>query len=107
MRVEILTVEGCPHAETTRELVQQAVRLEAADAVIDCIEVNTSELAQRVRFLGSPSVRIDGEDVERPANMRNTYGLMCRTYFGANGPAGTPPIELIRAAIRRRAGRGT
>lgn len=103
MRVEILTVQGCPHAEATRDLVHEAVRREKVEAAISCIEVNSAEAAQQVRFLGSPSVRIDGEDVEHRANERSAYGLMCRTYRDASGVAGIPSIELLRTAIRRRA----
>jgi hypothetical protein len=102
MRIEVLTFEGCPNANTTRELVLQALRLEAVDAPIDFIEVDSPEVAQHVRFLGSPSVRVDGEDVEPSANRRAGYGLMCRTYRYGTGAFGTPSIEMIRAAIRRR-----
>jgi hypothetical protein len=102
MHIEILTFEGCPHAGATLELVKEAVRSEAVDAEIEFVEVGTPDLAQRLRFLGSPSVRIDGEDVEWPANDRTAYGLMCRTYLGGREVAGTPSIAMIRAAIRRR-----
>jgi hypothetical protein len=102
MRIEILTFEGCPHAGAARELVQKAVHLETADAAIDVIAVETIEAAQHLRFLGSPSVRVDGADVEPSANDRNAYGLICRTY-GGDGAAGTPSIEMIRIAIRRAA----
>lgn len=103
MRVEILTFEGCPNAGATHELVRQALHLEAVDAVVDHIEVDSVEAAQRVRFLGSPSVRVDGQDVEPSANHRAGYGLACRTYNSGAGALGTPSIEMIRTAIHRRA----
>jgi hypothetical protein len=103
MRIEVLTFEGCPNAAATRDLVRQAVRLEAVDAAVDFIEVDSLEVAQRARFLGSPSVRVDGEDVERSAKHRTGYGLMCRTYSYGAGAFGTPSIEMIRTAIRSRA----
>ena len=100
MRIEILTFEGCPYAGAARELVHKAVRLEAADAAIHVIAVETPEAAHRLRFLGSPSVRVDGVDVEPSANDRTAYGLMCRTYNCDGELVGTPSIETIRAAIR-------
>ncbi|MHB8433092.1 MAG: DF family (seleno)protein [Candidatus Tyrphobacter sp.] len=106
MRVEVLTFEGCPNAEATRDLVRQAMRLEGVDAAVDCVEVNSPEAARDARFLGSPSVRIEGEDVEPSASERTAYGLMCRTYQCATGVSGTPSIETIRAAIRRHAPAG-
>jgi len=102
MRIEILTFEGCPNTDATRELVRQAVRLAAVDAEIEYVKVETQELAERLRFLGSPSVRVDGDDVELSANGRTSYGLMCRTYAYGPKVAGTPTIAMIRAAILRR-----
>jgi hypothetical protein len=109
VRVEVLTFEGCANAEAIGELVRQALRLEAVDDSIDFIEVNSPEAARRIRFLGSPSVRVDGVDVEPSANHRTEFGLMCRTYGDAARTAGIPSIEMIRAAIRRRviAGEGS
>lgn len=101
MRIEVLTFEGCPHGESTRELVRQAVRLEHVDAAVDFIDVATAETAQKLHFLGSPSVRINGEDAEPAARSRMEYGLMCRTYDDGTSAMGVPPLELIRTAIRR------
>lgn len=102
MRIEVLTFQGCPHADAARELVKHAVRLEAVDAAIHFIEVDTPESAQQMRFLGSPSVRINGEDVEPSAIDRAEYGFMCRRYSYGSEVAETPSIDMIRAAIRRR-----
>ena len=101
MRIEILTFPGCPNADVTHELVRQAVELESVDATIEIINVETPDLAEDLRFLGSPSVRVDREDVELAANDRKAYGLMCRTYPNGSECLGRPPLEMIRAAIRR------
>lgn len=101
MRIEVLTFDGCPNAESTRELVRQAARLEVVDATIEFVDVNTPDVARQLRFLGSPSVRVDGEDVEPSANFRSAYGLMCRTYRVDSESSGKPAIGMIRAAIRR------
>lgn len=101
MRIEILTFEGCPHSDATCEIVRQAVSLEHADAAVDLIDVSSVKAAQQLRFLGSPSVRVNGEDAEPAARGRTDYGLMCRTYHTGASLAGMPPIELIRDAIRR------
>lgn len=101
MRIEVLTFNGCPHSDSTRELVQHAVLLEGVDAAIVIADVSSPEAAQNLRFLGSPSVRVDGEDAEPAARGRTEYGLMCRTYGDGTTTMGTPPIQLIRTAIRR------
>lgn len=101
MRIEILTFDGCPHGDATCEIVRQAISLEHAGAAVDLIDVPTAKAAQQLRFLGSPSVRINGEDAEPAARGRTDYGLLCRTYHAGASLPGTPPIELIRTAIRR------
>lgn len=103
MRIEVLTFEDCPNATKTRELVHAAVRLEAANAHIAFVNVGSVEAALHLQFLGSPSVRINGEDVETTAAGRTSFGLMCRTYSSGAGASGTPPLEMIRASIRRAA----
>jgi hypothetical protein len=101
MRIEVLTFNGCPHSDSTLELVREALLLESINAAIDFIDVATAEEAQNLRFLGSPSVRVDGQDAEPAARGRTEYGLMCRTYGDGTTATGTPPIQLIRSAIRR------
>lgn len=102
MVIEILTFEGCPNAQITRERVAHALQLESARAAVKEIEVNSVELAQRVHFLGSPSVRVDGHDVEPGADERRDYGLMCRTYGKNEVSGGAPSLTMVRKAIRTR-----
>jgi hypothetical protein len=102
MVIEILTFEGCPSAQITRDLVASALRLEAAHATVREIEVGSVDVAQTAQFLGSPSVRIDGRDVEPGAHKRRDYGLMCRTYRQSDLSNNAPSLDMIRAAIRVR-----
>ncbi len=62
------------------------------------VEVRTPEDAERLRFLGSPSVRVDGKDIEPGADSRKEYGLSCRIY----GDRGFPPKALLVAALEAR-----
>lgn len=100
MRIEILTFDDCPNAAIARDRVVDALALESAIAAIEDIEVATVERARATRFLGSPSVRINGKDVEPGADEQARYGLMCRTYHAGDRVDGAPSVELIRAAIR-------
>jgi hypothetical protein len=103
MLVEILTFEGCSNAAGTRDRDRDALRAEAVRAKVRRVEVDTPERAQERRFLCSPSVRIDGKDVEPAADGRTAYGLMCRRYCGGLSTEGPPSVAMIRAAIGRRA----
>ncbi|MEO9170676.1 MAG: DUF2703 domain-containing protein [Candidatus Aquilonibacter sp.] len=84
--------------------VEQALQHESMRAVVEHVEVNTPELAEDLHFVGSPSIRVDGKDIEPGADERG-HGLMCRTYRDGNITTGVPPVEMIRAAIRASATR--
>jgi hypothetical protein len=66
--------------------------------------VDSSQPAQQHRFLGSPTVLIDGRDVEPGATGRFDYGLKCRLYRTGEGISGQPPDTWIIAAARDRMG---
>jgi hypothetical protein len=79
-----------------------ALVLECAGATVREVKVNSAELAQSERFLGSPSVRVVGRDAEPCAGERHDYGFMCRTYRegGLSNPA--PLLAMIGKAIQAR-----
>ena len=64
MVVEILFTRGCPNHAPTVAIVQQLVRDLGVEAEIREIEVRGADDAQQLRFLGSPSIRVDGRDIE-------------------------------------------
>jgi hypothetical protein len=66
MKIEILTSPGCGHGRLARELVGNIVQQGAPGAEVATIIVATDEDAARLAFPGSPTVRINGVDVEQP-----------------------------------------
>ena len=98
-RVEILYFDGCPGHQ---RMLPQVRRLAAeVGADIELRRVDTPEAAEAERFLGSPTVRVDGRDVDPGAAERSDYGLKCRIYRSAQlGQSAVPPEEWIRAALR-------
>ena len=99
MRVEVLYFDGCPsHARLMPTLLALA---SAHDAEIVQCRVETLKEAEEVRFLGSPSVRVDGRDIEPGAESRTDYGMKCRLYQSATGRSGLPPHEWIERALKR------
>lgn len=106
MIVEMLHTEGCPHAE---EYLPRLRRLVTEAGVSEPVRVRTvadTEDAQRERFLGSPTVRVDGRDVDPGAGARRDYGLSCRLYRGPSGLSGRPPDEWVLALLRADGGDG-
>ena len=97
MRIEILYFQGCPHHKPTLEGVRDVVQAKGLDAEIREVEVCSEAEAQRLRFLGSPTIRIDGVDIEPSAEERTEFSLSCRMY----GASGVPPTELVAQALTR------
>ncbi len=100
--VEILVFAGCPNAEPARERVARVVGELGIEAEIRVILVPDDEAARSNRFLGSPSVRVDGRDVEPGAEHRTDYAFSCRIYRTPSGLAGQPDEAWLREAMTKR-----
>ena len=97
MRVEILYFEGCPNHQPTVELVRQSIDECGVSAQLEEVEVRDDTHARQLRFLGSPTVRVDGVDVEPDADARRDYAMGCRVY----GETRIPSRDLVVAALTR------
>jgi len=102
--VEILYFEGCPNHERALEVIEQLAGELRLQPAIELVEVPDADTAARLRFLGSPTVRVDGRDVEPGAEERTEFVLACRVYWSEHGIAGQPDEDWIRAALVEAAG---
>lgn len=100
--VEVLGFPGCPNVEPTLKLVAQTAVAAGVEPDVRVIEVESPEAAERLRFLGSPSVRVGGRDVEPGADERGTYAYACRVYETPAGRQGVPEASWIVAALGTR-----
>jgi hypothetical protein len=100
MTIEILYFKGCPNHGPAVQRVEELLKEEGMSAEISQIQVSDQVAAREIGFLGSPSVRINGLDVEPTARGVHEYGMMCRTYVNDVGREGLPPREVIRRALR-------
>ncbi len=99
LRIEVLYFKGCPNHAPAVEHVRQALRAEAMQASIAEIEVKDAAMASDLRFLGSPTIRVNGLDVEPSARGAQTFGFGCRTYLEDGKRSGLPSQQSIRAAL--------
>lgn len=98
-RVEVLTFDGCPNANAALALVDRVVVGLGLEAEVASVRVPDVDAAERLRFLGSPTIRVDGRDVEPGAADRIDYALACRVYATAAGPSNLPDEDWLRAAL--------
>jgi hypothetical protein len=98
-RVEILYFEGCPNHEPARMLVERLARQLRIEPEIRLVEIADPDAAVELRFLGSPTVRVDGVDVEPGAEERRVFALACRIYRGEGGVAEQPDERWVRDAL--------
>ncbi len=99
--VEILYFDGCPNHEGALALVERVAGELRLEPEIRLVNVPDAEAADRVRFLGSPTVRVGGRDVEPGADERSDYVLSCRVYRTESGFAGQPREGRVRNALAR------
>jgi hypothetical protein len=103
MRIELLFLDGCPGHERLLPLVRELAKSTHAELVLR--RIDTPEHAEQERFLGSPTVRVDGRDVDPHAGDRTDYGLKCRLYRSDElGQSPQPPTHGIRTALERAGG---
>jgi len=99
MRVELLFWEGCPsHPLALADLRAAMSELGLDPGRIVVREVRTGADAERERFAGSPTIRIDGHDIQPPCE--EPYGLTCRIYHRRDGRISpTPDPADVRDAL--------
>lgn len=98
-RIEILYFDGCPNHEAFVPHLRDLLARHNLVADVTNTRVDSDEEAQHLGFLGSPTVRVNGRDVDPSAGTRTGYGVQCRLYRVHDGVTGTPPDAWILAAL--------
>ena len=100
--VEVLTFDGCPHAEPALELIARVVAEIRIVASVRRVDVPDAVSAEVHRFLGSPTIRVNGRDIEPGADDRDQYVLSCRIYRTERGMQGEPDERWLWDALHAR-----
>ena len=100
--VEVLVVAGCPGTELAIARIREATEALGIETNVRFIMIDDEAQAKAHNFPGSPTVRVEGDDVEDFAALRPT-GLSCRLYRDGSMTDRAPPLALIHAALARRA----
>ena len=98
--VEVLITPDCPHRDAAIALTRRVCDQLGGHAEARVIEVPDQPAAERLRFPGSPTIRVDGRDIEPGAewNVEVVYG--CRLYQGPHSFHGLPEAALLRRALQ-------
>jgi hypothetical protein len=106
VRVELLYFDGCPSYTAAEERLRHVLREQGLKAHIEMVRVQTDEEARRLRFPGSPTIRVDGRDLF-PTGERVEGALGCRIYPTPEGLAGAPTVGMIERALAHGVEAGT
>ena len=100
MKIQVLYFEGCPTYETATKTLRAVLADEGMEAEVQLVAVNSDDEAGRLRFPGSPTIRVDGEDLF-PVAEREDWRLGCRVYATPQGLRGSPTAEMLREALTK------
>ena len=94
--IEVLVFEGCSHVDDAVKLVNAVAERLGPGIAVTRVDVDTEKKAKAQKFLGAPTIRVNGKDVEGGAAEEGA--LCCRTYEGG---AFVPPEWMVEAAVLR------
>ena len=100
MKIEILYSDGCPNWLVAKTELEQVLDEHGIQDPIEFVSVESNDLAQQLRFVGSPSVRINGKDVD-PETPTEGFNMECRLYWVDGKLVSSPPREWVERAIER------
>jgi hypothetical protein len=104
MKIELLYFDGCPTYKTAIKDLRELLKERGIEEEIKLIRVGSEEEAKKLRFIGSPTVRINGLDVEKRARDSKAYGLKCRIFTTEQGITPYPPKDMILKALEEAGG---
>ncbi len=101
MKAEVLYFDGCPTYEAATKTLRAVLAEVGLEAEVQLVAVNSDEEARSLKFPGSPTIRVDGEDLF-PAGEREDWWLGCRIYVTPEGLKGSPTAEMLRNALTKK-----
>ena len=105
MKIQLFYFDECPYYERALANVREALRAEGLPEVVEAVRVMSDEDAHATRFLGSPTIRINGIDLEGAAADTRGYGYGCRVYESEGQRIGWPSVVQVRESLRSAASR--
>ena len=97
--VELLWFEGCANHPAARQMLEEVLAEVAPGTPIKDVDATDPVVAVRLRFPGSPTIRIDGRDIDPTYIDPRDYTPRCRLYRTSTGLKGLPERRWIEDAL--------
>jgi hypothetical protein len=98
VKIEVLYVAECPSHPAAVKLIKGVLAAEGVATEVHEVLVQDEGMASELKFLGSPTIRINGRDVAEGAQKVQSFALSCRLYPGSER-VGLPPAEMIHRTV--------
>jgi hypothetical protein len=96
----VLTVAGCPNRDAAIALVHRVCAQLDSPVEVRVVDIPDQQAAEQAQFLGSPTIRVDGRDVEPGADRCVEYICGCRLYQGEHSLRGLPEEARVRRTLQ-------
>lgn len=96
MKIELMTIPNCPGVEGARQLLRNLLR-HTGESFIETT-IHNEEEAKAAHFLRTPTIQIDGLDIE-PERRNNEASFSCRTYQHGDHRLCRIPEDMLRKAL--------
>jgi len=100
MKIELLYFSGCPTFKNAQDVLEETMSELGIDVRVEKIDVQSEQEAVERKFLGSPTIKVNGLDVDKRAREATDYALKCRIYQTSEGLLGWPNKEMVEEALR-------
>jgi hypothetical protein len=97
MRIDVLTVSGCPHWVLAMTRIQEAIDRSGVDAIVAERIIDDATKAATMGMAGSPTILVDGRDPFGAAGLESS--ISCRLYRAGAGVDGAPSVNSLIGAL--------
>jgi hypothetical protein len=101
LTVDLLYYEDCPHYGEAAKALKEVLDEGGIEARLNMVKVAKGGEAEAFGFIGSPTILINGRDVEPEMDHRSPFQGHCRVYLYKGDMFEIPPKEMIREALQR------
>jgi glutaredoxin len=99
--VDVLYYEDCPHYKEAADALKEVLAEEHVEARVTMVKVAKGGEAEAFGFIGSPTILVDGHDVQRGMDHTSPFQGHCRIYRWRGNVFEIPPKDMIREALKR------